>query len=398
MEYVVTNCTLIDGTGNDPIEHAALHVQGERVQWVGPLANSPASTQNLPTVDAEGRWIIPGLIDAHVHICWNGRESVLDLVHRDRDLIVLEAVETVHRILQSGTTTVRDVGGHDYVEMSIRKAINAGHIAGPRMRTSGKVITMTGGHAHYIAREADGPDEVRKAAREQIKAGADTVKLMATGGAATPGQDVQASQLTLEELRAAVEAAHPMGRTVATHCHGTGGIRNSVLAGVDSIEHGTFLDEETADLMVEHGTAIVFTLGIARPDPAKIPPGAQAEYQRLSKIFEMVTERATESVRLAHRKGVLVGSGTDAGGNTLAPHDFAMALELECLVDGGYAPLEALTIATRNNARILRWEQDLGTLEPGKLADFVILDADPLVNISNVRQVGAVYKGGVLVS
>lgn len=397
MDYVISGCTLIDGTGRDPLPDAALHIRDDRIVWAGPLADLPAEARQASQVDAAGKWVIPGLIDAHVHICWNGRESVLELVKRDRDLIILEAVDTVRRILETGTTTVRDIGGHDYVEMSIRTAINAGHIAGPRMRTSGKVIAMTGGHAHFIAREADGPEEVRRAAREQIKAGADTVKLMATGGAATPGQDVMASQLTLEELAAAVNAAHAMGRTVATHCHGTGGIRNSLLAGVDSIEHGTYLDEETAAMMVERGTAIVFTLGVARPDPDKVPPGQQAEYERLERIFAAVTERTRESIRIARDKGVLVGSGTDAGGNALAPHDFSMVRELECLVDGGYSPLEALTIATRNNARILRWENDLGTLEPGKLADFVILKADPLADVGNARQVEAVYKGGIRV-
>ncbi|MBZ0298382.1 MAG: amidohydrolase family protein [Anaerolineae bacterium] len=393
-DYVVTGATLIDGTGAEPVANAALFVHDGRVAWAGPMNQLPAEVRKADEVDAAGRWVIPGLIDAHVHICWNGRESVLDLIHRDRDLIILEAVDTVRRILETGTTTVRDIGGHDYVEMSIRKAITAGHIAGPRMRTSGKVIAMTGGHAYFIAREADGPDDVRRAAREQIKAGADTVKLMATGGAATPGQDVMASQLTVEELAAAVGAAHAMGRTVATHCHGTGGIKNSVLAGVDSIEHGTYLDEETADLMVERGTALVLTQGVARPDPDKVPPGQQAEYERLEKIFDALTERTRQSIQIAREKGVLIGSGTDAGGNALAPHDFSMARELECLVEGGFTPLKALTIVTRNNAGILRWTNELGTLEPGKLADFVILNADPLDNIRNVRQIHAVYKGG----
>ncbi|GAB4413091.1 MAG: amidohydrolase family protein [Anaerolineae bacterium] len=397
MDYVLTHATLIDGTGRDPLADAAMWVRDGRIAWVGPVAALPAEARAVSERDASGRTVIPGLIDAHVHVCWNGRESVLELVRRDRDLIVLEAVKTLRRILASGTTTVRDIGGHDYVEMALRKAINAGFIAGPRMRTSGKVIAMTGGHGYFIAREADGPDEVRKAAREQIKAGADTVKLMATGGAATPGQDVMASQFTVEELAAAVQAAHALGRTTATHCHGTGGIKNSVLAGIDSIEHGTYLDEETADLMVERGTALVLTLGVANPDLTDVPPAAQAEAKRLESILDKLSQRMRQSVAIAQAKGVFIGAGSDAGGNPLAPHNFSMARELELLVDHGFSPLAALSIVTRNNARILRWENDLGTLEPGKLADFVLLSADPLANISNVRAVEAVYQGGVRV-
>ncbi len=397
MEYLLTHATLIDGTGRDPLPDAALWVRDGRIAWAGPLAALPAEARQVPDQDVSGRTIIPGLIDAHVHVCWNGRESVLELVKRDRDLIVLEAVKTLRRILASGTTTVRDIGGHDYVEMALRKAINAGFIAGPRMRTSGKVIAMTGGHGYFIAREADGPDEVRKAAREQIKAGADNVKLMATGGAATPGQDVMASQFTVEELAAAVQAAHALGRTTATHCHGTGGIKNSVLAGIDSIEHGTYLDEETAQMMVERGTALVLTLGVANPDLTDVPPAAQAEARRLESVLGTLSARMRESVQIARAKGVFIGAGSDAGGNPLAPHNFSMARELELLVDHGFSPLEALTIVTRNNARILRWENELGTLEPGKLADFVLLSANPVEHISHVRAVEAVYQGGVCV-
>lgn len=265
------------------------------------------------------------------------------------------------------------------------------------MRTSGKVLCMTGGHGYFIARQADGPDEMRKAAREQLRAGADTVKMMATGGAATPGQDVNASQLTVEEMKAAVDAAHALGRTAAAHCHGTGGIKNSILAGMDSIEHCTYLDEETADMMVQHGTAMVLTQGVAKPDPAKILPSQQAEAKRLEPIFETLSERTRQSISLARDKGVFIGCGTDAGGNALAPHDWAMAKELEMLVVNGFTPMEALCIVTRNNARVLRWEKELGTLEAGKFADFVILGANPLGNISNVRKVEAVYKGGQLV-
>ena len=262
MEYVLTGATLIDGLGGEPMENAAVHVQGERIVWVGQMNDLSPAAQRAPSVDCSGKWLLPGLIDAHIHVCYNGAESVFALLERHRDDLVLEAVDTVRRILSHGTTTVRDIGGEKYIEMSLRRAIEAGFIQGPRMKTSGRVISMTGGHAHFIAREADGPDEVRKAAREQIKAGADTVKLMATGGSATPGQDIMASQFTVDEIKAAVETAHMMGRTVAAHCHGTGGIKNCLLAGVDSIEHGTYLDDETADMMVENGAALVLTLGV----------------------------------------------------------------------------------------------------------------------------------------
>ena len=394
QEFVVAGCTLIDGTGSDPITSAAFHVRDGKIAWVGALSALPEAARSVAEIDAGGKTIIPGIIDAHIHVCWNGRESVLELLKRDRDLIVLEAVDTVKRVLETGVTAVRDIGGHDYVEMSLRKAINAGHIPGPRMRTSGKVLCMTGGHGYFIAREADGPDEMRRAAREQLKAGADTVKMMATGGAATPGQDVNASQLTIEEMKAAVDAAHALGRTAAAHCHGTGGIKNSILAGMDSIEHGTYLDEECAEMMAQHGTALVLTQGVAKPDPAKIPPNAQEEAKRLEPIFDMLAERTRQAIAIARAKGVFIGCGTDAGGNALAPHDFSMAKEMEMLVSNGFSPMEALGIVTHNNARILRWDKEIGTLEAGKLADFVVLGANPLDDISNVRAVEAVYKGG----
>lgn len=394
MESLFTGFTLIDGTGHEPVSDAALLIEDDRIAWVGPAKEMPAAGQALEAHDLSGRTVIPGLIDAHVHVCWNGRESVPELVRQDRDALLLEAVATLRRILLSGTTAVRDIGGQDYMEMALRRAVEDGHFPGPRMRTSGKIITMTGGHAHFVAREADGIDELRKAAREQIKAGADNIKLMATGGVATPGQDVQASQYTVDEMAAAIEAAQAMGRTTAAHCHGAQGIKNAVKAGIDSIEHGSYLDEEAADLMLARGAALVLTLGVANPDPAEASPAAQAEMERMKGPLEMLRPRVRQSAALAREKGLLIGSGSDAGGNPLAPHDFSMASELAELVEHGFSPLEALSMVTGNNARILRWDHDLGTLASGKLADFVVLTADPLEDIGNVRQIEAVYKGG----
>ena len=396
MEYVLAGATLIDGLGGAAVANAAVHVKDGRIAWVGRADDLSAAAQNADPVDLAGKWLLPGLIDAHIHVCYNGAESVFALLERPRDALVLEAVDIVRRILSHGTTTVRDIGGEKYIEMSLRNAIETGFIQGPRMKTSGRVISMTGGHAHFIAREADGPDEVRKAAREQIKAGADTVKLMATGGSATPGQDIMASQFTVDEIKAAVETAHMMGRTVAAHCHGTGGIKNCLLAGVDSIEHGTYLDEETADMMVENGASLVLTLGVGNPDLESYPlsPVQKADAERRRPMIEKGVKQIRETIALARAKGVFLGSGSDAGGNPLAPHHYSMARELELLVENGIAEMEAIGIVTMNNAKILRWENDIGSIEPGKLADLLVIDGDPLADIRNVRKVAAVYKGG----
>ena len=396
MGFVLTGATLIDGNGGAALANAAAHIKGDRIAWVGSADDLPADAQNAKRIDVSGKWLMPGLIDAHIHICYNGSESVFALLEKHRDDLVLEAVDICKRVLSHGTTTVRDVGGEKYIEMSLRNAIDRGFIVGPRMKVSGRVISMTGGHAHFIAREADGPDEMRKAAREQIKAGADLVKLMATGGSATPGQDIHASQLTVDEIKAVTEVAHMMGRTVAAHCHGTGGIRNCMLGGVDSIEHGTYLDEETADMMVENGATLVLTIGVGNPDLESYPlsPVQKADAERRKPMIEQGVTQIRKTIALARSKGVFLGVGTDAGGNPLAPHNFSMIRELELLVENDLTAMDALVIATRNNAKILGWEDEIGTVEAGKYADLLLIDDDPLVNISNMRKISAVYKGG----
>ena len=396
MEYVLTGATLIDGNGGAPLENAAAHVVGERIAWVGGMADLPPEALDAEQIDVSGKWLLPGLIDAHIHICYNGSESVFALLEKPRDDLVLEAVDICKRTLSHGVTTVRDVGGEQYIEMGLRRAIDRGFIEGPRMKLSGRVISMTGGHAHFIAREADGPDEMRKAAREQIKAGADLVKLMATGGTATPGQDIHASQLTVEEISAVTEVARMMGRKVAAHCHGTGGIRNCMLGGVDTIEHGTYLDEETADMMVENGAALVLTLGAGNPDLESYPlsPVQQADAERRKPMIEQGIKQIRGTIALARAKGIFLGIGTDAGGNPLAPHNFSMARELELLVDNDLTAMEAITIGTRNNAAVLDMEDDIGTVEAGKYADLLLLKSDPLVDIRNLRDIAAVVKGG----
>ena len=396
MTYILAGATLIDGNGGEPLADAAVVIRGERIAWAGLASQLPAEFQDAKRYDISGKWLLPGLIDAHIHICYNGADSVFTLLEKSRDALVLEAVDICKRTLRQGVTTIRDVGGERYIEMSLRDAIRRGFIEGPRMKLSGRVISMTGGHAHFIAREADGPDEMRKAAREQIKAGADLVKLMATGGSATPGQDIHASQLTVAEISAVTEVAHMMGRTVAAHCHGTGGIRNCMLGGVDSIEHGTYLNEETADMMVERGASLVLTVGVGNPDLESyaLSPVQQADAERRKPMIAQGVKQIRKTIALARSKGVFLGCGTDAGGNPLAPHNFAMARELELLVENDLTALEAISIGTRNNAKILRWDEEIGTVDAGKYADLLLLNSSPLADIRNLRDIAAVFKGG----
>ncbi len=394
---LVHNITLIDGTGAAMQQRQSVVIDGQRIAWRGPADAVDRSRAYEREIDGTGKYLIPGLIDAHIHVCWNGRESVVALVkENDRDRLAIEAVTTLAKLLHWGTTTVRDIGGHDYLEMSLRRAVEAGTIPGPRMKVAGKLICMTGGHAHFIAREADGPDEMRKAAREQLKRGADVIKLMATGGAATPGMDVQASQLSVEEMKAAADEAHKLGKKAAAHAHGVEGIHNCVLAGIDSVEHGSYLchQPETARLMAERGTWFVATLAVGSPvSGVPLTPLAQDFLRRAAPMKDALKR----TIPMVMEMGIPLASGSDAGGNEFGPHGDAMAIELEQLVGHGLSPLEALVTVTRNNARLLGMDKDVGTVEVGKYADLVVLRDNPLSEVGNVRAIEYVLKGGQVV-
>jgi len=280
------------------------------------------------------------------------------------------------------------------VDFSLRDAINAGMIPGPRMKVSGKVVCMTGGHGWGPGgREADGPDEVRKAAREQLKAGADVIKVMATGGVMTFGVEPGAQQFSYEEMRAAVEEAEKTGKLTATHAQGTAGIKAAVRAGIDSIEHGFFLDEEAIEMMLERGTHFVPTLAalyhIIEAGPDAGIPAFMIEKSKRCFDAQM------DSFERARAAGVPIAAGNDGG----TPYNTSdnLASELERLVACGMTPEQALLAGTRTASRLLRMEQEIGNIEAGKLADLVVLAADPLQDIRHVRNVEMVIKDGVIV-
>jgi len=378
------------------LEHATVLVEDEKIVKIAQNSmNIPKDTQKIPL---DGQTLLPGFIDAHIHICMDGSpDPVATSLAESPTITTLKAAESARRTLMAGVTTVRDMGGKDGIDFGLRQAIDSGLIPGPRMLISGRLICMTGGHGWQIGLEANGPDEVRQAAREQIKAGADIVKLMATGGVLTPAVQPGSEQFTEEELRAGVEEAHKAGKKTATHAMGTRGIQNALRAGIDSIEHGVYLDDETVSMMMERNIPFIPTISAlynieAKGIEAGIPAFA-VEKTLMVKPFHL------ESIRMAREADVLVAAGTDAG-TPFNLHGENLG-EIKLLVDyGGFSPMGAIEAGTRVAARVLGLEKELGTVAEGKVADLVMVEGNPLDNINvllNQESIGLVMQGGKIV-
>lgn len=386
---------LIDGVGGAPLRPGAVLIDRERIVAVGTRIDPPAGAERSHFA---GATILPGLIDCHVHLSDAG---VADATTRDRDppaLRVLRMSEHARRTLRAGVTTVRDVGGRDHLEFGLRRARAEGLIRTPRLVLAGRVISITTAGATAWAgmyRQANGPWDVVKAVREQIAAGADVIKLMATGAVLSPGHESPgAAQLTPDELRAAVTVAHAQGRRVAAHAHGIDGIRNAVEAGVDTIEHGTDLhrDPAVARAMAERGVFLVPTLK-ALANIAE-PPGSGVPDDIVAKARERRADRDL-TFRLARSAGVPIAMGTDAA--TPFNRHGENAQELALMVELGMSPMEAIVAATGTAARALG-HADIGVLRAGALADIAVWDGDPLTDIAVLQaSPRAVYLDGEMV-
>ncbi|MCW3992783.1 MAG: amidohydrolase family protein [Candidatus Bathyarchaeota archaeon] len=376
-------------------EQGTVLVEGERIVKVS-KGEIPVP-KDAQRIALDGCTLLPGFIDCHVHVCLDGSpDPVGTLVREHASLVTLKAAESARRTLLAGVTSVRDMGGKDGIDLALREAIRSGLISGPRMLASGRLICMTGGHGWQVGQEADGPDEVMRAAREQIKAGADVVKLMATGGVMTPDVEPGSEQLTEEELSAGIQEAHKAGRKTATHAMGTQGILNALRAGIDSIEHGVFLNEEAISLMVKRDVPLIPTLSALyhiekRGIEAGIPPFAVEKTHRV-KPFHL------ESVRMARGAGVHVAMGTDAG-TPFNMHGENLG-ELRRLVEVGYSSMEAIQAGTQIAAKVMGLGEELGTIEEGKLADLIVVEGDPLEDIGlllSTEAIRLVMRGGKLV-
>ncbi len=390
-QTILRNATLFDGTGAPPRAGMDVLVEGGRVAAVG---SGLTARPDADVLDLAGRWLMPGLIDCHVHITFAGDPQEAErapTVHTAE--LAWTAAENARRTLAAGVTTVRDLGARDGVAILLRDAIAAGRLPGPRMRAAGAIICMTGGHGWWIGRQADGPDDVRRAVREQLRAGADCIKFTATGGVMTPRVDPRAASFTEAELAAGVEEAHKAFVRAAAHAQGTQGIKNAVRAGIDSIEHGIFLDDEVIEEMKRRGTFLVPTLvapeNISRHGLAAGIPAYMVEKS------DRVREAHRESFRRAVRAGVRIAMGTDAG--TPFNRHGANAEEIALMVACGMEPTAALLAATREAAELLDLAHETGTVTPGRWADLLILDGDPLQDIRvlcDAARIAGVLKGG----
>lgn len=392
----VAAARLVDGRGGPPIEPGRVLIEGDRIRSVGAALEPPAEAQRYDFPDAT---ILPGLIDCHVHLADVGEADPQDSAGEDDAVRVLRLAQHAARTLRAGVTTVRDVGGRHHLEFGFRKGVEAGLAIAPRLWLCGKIVSMTTPGADMwpgMYRQADGPWEVAKAVREQVKAGADAIKVMATGAIMAPANERPGqAQYRPHELQAAVETAHGLGRRVAAHAHGIEGIRNAAAAGVDTIEHGTYLHEDpsVAAQMAERGIALVPTLkaGALLADPPG--PGIPAEIVEKARAAR---EHAGRSFRLAMEAGVPIAMGTDAA--TSFNYHGENADELALMVEAGMTPIHAITAATSTAARALGRDHELGTLQPGLLADLIVVRGNPVVDVSLLRQPPqAVFLGGRLV-
>ncbi|MFT4030028.1 MAG: amidohydrolase family protein [Protaetiibacter sp.] len=387
MSIALVGGRLIDVVGRRVVERATIVVEDGVISRCEAEGAVPDGVSRV--IDLRGRTVLPGLIDTHVHVLTPARRW--ELSEADAALWGREQLEAA---LLRGVTTVRDLGSQ-YQAIFALQRLSGRDRRIPRVLAAGPAIAITGGHAwQRISVEADGPLGFALAVREQLKAGADVIKLMATGGAGTAGQSPRWVQASAEEFASAVEVAHGAGRPVVAHAHGTEGIRMAVLAGVDTIEHGVFLDDETVDLMLERGTLLSPTLSVY-PAIARTEDRSIAEEHMVRKAIDTIEPHAT-SFRKALAAGVGIVLGTDCG--PLYHPVGAVGLELRLWVDNGMSAMDAIVAATIAAARSCRIDADTGSIEVGKQADLVIVDGEPDREIGALEDVWMVVRGGMIVT
>jgi imidazolonepropionase-like amidohydrolase len=406
VNLVFEHATLLDCTGHDPQADQRVVVEDGQIARISKVGG-PAGPRGARVIDCQGRTLMPGLIDAHVHLAMIDLDPLKE-VALPPAVLAFKIARNIEATLQAGFTTVRDAGGLDW---GFKEAVRLGLIRGPRMFVSGAFISQTGGHGDHRARSdrgtfpvvpglasesilADGADEVRRAAREVLRRGADQVKVMASGGAASPTDELDHVQFSVDELAAAVETADAVGSYVLAHAYGPRAIQNCLKAGVRSIEHGNFLDEATADQMLSADDVFLVPTIITYELLSSREAGDGWTPDMVRKIRQGLTG-AYDSLGLAFEKGLRIGSGSDV----LADMQGEKGKEIACQARVMGA-MNAILAATRTNSALLRINEAVGTVEPGKRADLILLDTDPLADpaiFADPDHVRLVALGGAIV-
>lgn len=403
-DTLVYASTLINGRLEEPLHDVTLIVSEKKIVDIVSGFQKPADGDRV--VDLRKYTVVPGLMDMHTHLMsQHSKDSYTEKFFMEESDYALRSTVYARATLMAGFTTVRELGDNGINSVSLRKAINEGWIIGPRIFTAGKSLATTGGHADptnglkgAYRRDADpvdgvinGPDDARKAVRQRYKDGADLIKLTATGGVLSLAANGHNPQFTEEELKAIVETARDYGMTIAVHAHGTEGMKRAVLAGVDSIEHGTFMTDEVMELMKERGTWWVPTnmagewVAMKAEEPGYFPEVVRPKAAAIGPAIR-------DTFRRASKAGVKIAFGTDSGVSVHGEN----AHEFELMVEGGMSPMKAIQTATLNASQLLRVEDRLGTLEKGKIADIVAVNGNPLQDISAMKQVVFVMKDGTV--
>ncbi len=388
---------LLDVHTGKLLDAQTLIVTGDRITSIAPTASTTAAAGDK-VIDLGTMTVLPGLIDVHTHLTGDPDfDPFIEVTDTDaKDAIA--GVVNARKTLLAGFTTVRNVGASGFVDVDLRDAINAGQIPGPHMQVSGPPLGITGGHCdenllpvrYHLSSDgvADGVDAVQHKVREDIKYGADLIKVCATGGVLSKGDDPQASQYTLEELKAIAADAHRLGRKVAAHAHGAQGILWASEAGIDSIEHGSYIDDAAIPVMKKNGTYLVPTLYL---EDWMVQSGKLPAFYRQKMID--VSAVAKKNIRHAYESGVKIALGTDAA---VYPHGLN-AHELEVYVrDLGMTPLQAIQSATLNAADLMSWTDRAGSLDPGKWADIIAVEGNPLSDVKLLQDVKFVMKSGTV--